>query len=142
MFHHRGTEYTAGNQGGDPDDWVLSRQVISSAIEVHRALGPGLLESSYQACLSHEFKLRGLCCVEQVAVPLKYKDTIVPAAYRVDFVVERRLAVEVKSVEALNPIHHAQLLTYLKLLQLRRGLLINFNAETLVRGVRRVVNGY
>ena len=121
---------------------MLSGQVIGAAIEVHRALGPGLLESSYQACLSHELTLRGLEWVQQKEVPLQYKGVCVHSAYRIDLLVEGRLVVEVKAIEALTPIHRAQLLTYLKLLHLRHGLLIKFNVEALARGVRRVVNGH
>ena len=121
---------------------MLSGQVIGAAIEVHRALGPGLLESSYQACLSHELTLRGLAWVQQKEIPLRYKDVCVHAAYRIDLLVEGRLVVEVKAIETLTSIHHAQLLTYLRLLHLRLGLVINFNVEVLARGVRRVVNGH
>jgi GxxExxY protein len=141
MIHHRGTEGTEG-AGEAEVDAVLSGQVIGAAIEVHRALGPGLLESSYQACLSHELTLRGLTWVQQKEIPLRYKDVHVHSAYRIDLLVEGRLVVEVKALEALSPIHRAQLLTYLKLLDLRLGLLINFNVATLIRGVRRVVNGH
>ena len=136
MIHHRGTEGTEGHDLG------LSRTVIGAAIEVHRALGPGLLESSYQTCLARELTLRGLRWEQQMEVALWYKGTHSRSAYRIDFLVEGRLVVEVKAIEALKPIHRAQLLTYLKLLHLRLGLLINFNVETLVDGVRRVVNGY
>jgi GxxExxY protein len=141
MIHHRGTEDTEDAPGSGPDP-MLSRQVIGAAIEVHRAPGPGLLESSYQACLCHELTLRGLAWVQQQGVPLRYNGVSVPTAYRVDLRVERRLVVEVKAIESLNSIHRAQLLTYLKLLDLRLGLLINFNVEALVRGIGRVVNGY
>ena len=136
MIHHRGTEGTEGY------DVALSERVIGAAIEVHRALGPGLLESSYQTCFSRELTLQGLRWQEQKEVALWYKGMHVRSAYRIDFLVEGRLVVEVKAIEALRPIHRAQLLTYLKLLHLRLGLLINFNVETLVRGVRRVVKGY
>jgi GxxExxY protein len=138
MIHHRGIE---GTEVAEVDA-VLSGQVIGAAIEVHRPLGPGLLESSYQACLSHELTLRGLEWVQQKEVPLQYKGVCVQSAYRIDLLVEGRLVVEVKAIDALTPIHRAQLLTYLKLLHLRHGLLINFNVEALARGVRRVVNGH
>ena len=121
---------------------MLSGQVIGAAIEVHRALGPGLLESTYQACLCHELTLRGLDWVQQKEIPLRYKGVCLHSAYRIDLLVEGRLVVEVKAIEALTSIHHAQLLTYLKLLHLRFGVLINFNVELLARGVRRVVNGH
>jgi GxxExxY protein len=138
MIHHRGTE---GTEVAEVDA-VLSGQVIGAAIEVHRALGPALLESSYQACLSHELTLRGLEWVQQKEVPFQYEGVCVHSAYRIDLLVEGRLVVEGKAIEALTPIHRAQLLTYLKLLHLRHGLLINFNVEALTRGVRRVVNGH
>ena len=141
MIHHRGTEGTEGTEVIGVDA-VLSGQVIGAAIEVHRALGPGFLESSYQACLSHELALRGLAWIQQKEIPLQYKGVCLKSAYRIDLLVEGRLLVEVKAIETLTPVHHAQLLTYLKLFHLRLGLLINFNVETLVRGVRRVVNGY
>ena len=142
MIHHRGTECTENSARLVDGDAQLSRQVIGAAIEVHKALGPGLLESSYQVCLSRELTLRGLCWIQQQKVPLHYKGVRVDSAYRVDFVVEDRLIVEVKSVEVLESIHRAQLLTYLRLLRVRHGLLINFNVDILVRGIRRVVNGY
>jgi GxxExxY protein len=141
MIHHRGTEGTEDSEEVRVDA-VLSGQVIGAAIEVHRALGPGLLESSYQACLSRELTLRGLAWVQQKEIPLRYKGVCVHSAYRIDLLVEGRLVVEVKAIEALTSIHHAQLLTYLKLLNLRLGLLINFHVELLTRGVRRVVNGH
>ena len=138
MIHHRGTEDTEVTGV----DAVLSGQVIGAAIEVHQALGPGLLESSYQACLSHELTLRGLAWIQQKEIPLQCKGVCLNSAFRIDLLVEGRLVVEVKAIEALTPVHHAQLLTYLKLLHLRLGLLINFNVETMARGVRRVVNGH
>jgi len=116
--------------------------IIGAAIEVHRALGPGLLESSYQRCLVHELRLRGVRCEEQRRVPLVYKGLTLADAYRIDLLIEGRVAVEVKATEALQPIHQSQLLTYLRLLDLRIGLLINFNVQTLIRGVRRIANGY
>lgn len=142
MFHHRGTEGTEGCARSHWSDVCLSRQVIGGAIEVHKALGPGLLESSYQACLARELTVRGIEWVQQRQVSLQYKGIKVPTSYRVDFLVDGRLVVEVKAIESLQAIHRAQLLTYLKLLNLRHGLLINFNVEILVRGIRRVVNGY
>jgi GxxExxY protein len=102
MVHHRGTEATEKVMRVVDRDVLLSRQVIGAAIEVHKALGPGLLESSYQACLSHELTLRGLRWVPQKTVPLYYKGTQVPSAYRVDLLVEQRLVVEVKAIDALQ----------------------------------------
>jgi len=136
MVHHRVTEGTEEAEVG------LSGTIIGAAIEVHRALGPGLLESSYQRCLVHELRSRGVRCEEQRRVPLVYKGLTLADAYRIDLLVEGRVAVEVKATEALQPIHQSQLLTYLRLLDLRIGLLINFNVQTLIRGVRRIANGY
>lgn len=120
----------------------LSRGVIGAAIAVHRALGPGLLESVYETCLQEELRLRGLASVSQLAVPILYKGRQIGPAFRIDLLVEDRVVVEVKAVRALEPVHRAQLLTYLKLSRKRLGLLINFNERTLVDGVRRLINGF
>jgi GxxExxY protein len=136
MIHHRGTE---GTEGGDNR---ISQEIIGAAVEVHRALGPGLLESSYQACLAHELTLRGVRWEQQRELPLSYKGISLRNSYRIDLLVEERIVVEVKAVQSIEAVHRAQLLTYLKLLDRRIGLLINFNVETLVHGVRRIVNGY
>ena len=118
----------------------LSRQVISSAIEVHRVLGPGLLESAYQVCLCHELALRGLKFRTEVPLPVQYKAVKLDCGYRIDFVVDEKIAIELKSVEKLAPIHESQLLTYLRLSGLRVGLLINFNVRILRQGIiRRVI---
>jgi GxxExxY protein len=114
----------------------LTEQVIGCAIEVHKALGPGLLESTYQRCLAHEFDLRGLRSVWQAPLPVAYKGVHLDCGYRVDCVVERELVLELKTVEHVLPIHHAQILTYLKLLKIRQGLLINFNSKRLVDGLK------
>ncbi|HSJ48732.1 MAG TPA: GxxExxY protein [Gammaproteobacteria bacterium] len=121
-------------------DQALTRRVIGSAIEVHKVLGPGLLESAYQDCLEHEMNLAGLLCERQVPVSLDYKGLPVGDAYRVDLLVENRLVVELKAVEQVVPLHKAQLLTYLRLLQREVGLLINFNVVLLKDGIHRVVN--
>ncbi|MGH7526082.1 MAG: GxxExxY protein [Gemmatimonadales bacterium] len=136
MVNHRGTE------GTETADVVVSGAVIGAALEVHRHIGPGLLESVYQSCLCHELRLRGVPFREQVSVPLSYKGLRVGAGYRMDLLVSDTVVVEVKAVDAILPIQRAQLLTYLKLIGLRVGLLINFNVETLASGIRRVVNGY
>jgi GxxExxY protein len=136
MIHHRGTE------GTEEADVAISGQIVGAAIEVHRRLGPGLLESSYQICLARELTFRGVRWEQQRQVPLVYRGVQIQNAYRIDFLVEERVVLEIKAIEMLQPIHRAQLLTYLKILDLRVGLLINFNVETLVRGIRRVVNGY
>jgi GxxExxY protein len=120
----------------------ISNIIIGSAIEVHRELGPGLLESSYEACLIHELKNEGLKVVHQEALPVVYKGIKLNAGYRIDLLVEDNVIVEIKSVEALADIHTAQLLTYLKLKELKLGLLINFNTVLLKKGIKRVLNGY
>lgn len=117
----------------------LSQATIGAAIEVHRHLGPGLLESSYQACLGRELELRGLHYEREVVLPLEYKGERLAKCYVIDLVVGGRLLVEVKAVERLLPIHTAQLITYLRLKGLSAGLLVNFHVEQLVRGVRRVL---
>ncbi|HET6577985.1 MAG TPA: GxxExxY protein [Gemmatimonadales bacterium] len=136
MIHHRGTE------GTEEADNRISQEIIGAAVEVHRALGPGLLESGYQACLAHELTLRGLRSEQQRELPLAYKGIALRNGYRIDLLVEGRIVVEVKAVQSIEAVHRAQLLTYLKLLDRRIGLLINFNVEILVHGVRRIVNGY
>jgi GxxExxY protein len=117
----------------------LSGRVVDAALEVHRQLGPGLLESAYQHCLAHELALRGIAFTQEQALPVVYKETKLECGYRMDFVVEGQILVEVKSVEALAPIHQAQVLTYLRLSGLKVGLLINFNEHLLKNGLRRLV---
>ena len=119
----------------------LSRLVIGAAIEGHRHLGPGLLESAYQACLKRELELRQIPFRSQVDLPVEYKGIEVASAYRMDLVVGDLVVVELKSVEGLDPIHEAQLLTYLRLSNRWLGLLINFNVAVLKNGVRRLVLG-
>ena len=113
--------------------------VIGCAIEVHRAIGPGLLESAYQACLRHELTYRALPFLEQVAVPVRYRGAQLDCGYRLDFVVRDELVVEVKCVERTLPIHKAQALTYLRLTRLPQALLINFNVPVLRHGITSVV---
>jgi GxxExxY protein len=117
----------------------LGRMVIGAAIEVHRHLGPGLLESAYQRCLVKELETRGLSVAREVAVPMRYKGEDIGTAYRIDLLIENTLIVELKSVESLHPIHIAQLLTYLRLTNKPVGLLINFNTVLLKDGIRRVL---
>lgn len=116
---------------------AVSEQVIGAAIEVHRPLGPGLLESTYQACLCRELELRGQAYRRQRVLPLEYKGVKCSEGYVVDLIVEGMLVVEIKAVEALHSVHSAQLLTYMRLLEIPAGLLINFNVDRLVRGVVR-----
>ena len=118
----------------------VTETVIGSAIEVHRALGPGLLESAYEACLAYELGRRGLKVERQKPVPLTYGGVRLDCGYRADLVVEDRVMVELKSVDRPEPIHEAQLLSYLKISGLAVGLLINFNVKMLKAGIRRIVN--
>ncbi|WP_347160020.1 GxxExxY protein [Pontibacter chitinilyticus] len=118
----------------------IARLVFDAALKVHRALGPGLLESAYEACLYYELIKSGLLVEKQKALPLLYEEVKLEAGYRVDIMVEKKFIIEVKAVDALNDIHLAQLLTYLKLADCKLGLLINFNVMLLKNGVRRVVN--
>ncbi|MGB8062290.1 MAG: GxxExxY protein [Candidatus Sulfotelmatobacter sp.] len=115
--------------------------IVNSAMKVHSLLGPGLLESAYQACLAHEVRARGLEAATQVGLPVVYEGHKLELGYRMDLVVENRVIVEVKSVEALHPIHHAQLLSYLRLSGIAVGLLINFNVLHLREGIKRMVDG-
>lgn len=118
----------------------LTETIIGAAIEVHKALGPGLLESAYEACLIHEFISRGLSVSAQVELPVVYKNQRVECAFRVDIIVEGQVLIELKSVETVLPIHEAQLMTYMKLSGVRIGLLINFNARTIKEGlIRRII---
>lgn len=118
----------------------LTGAIIGAAIEVHRSLGPGLLESAYEACLLYELQLRGLIVEQQKPLPIFYKDVMLDCGYRLDLVVEGKVIVEIKSVAAIEPIHNAQLLSYLKLSGCKRGLLINFNVKKLVDGVHRMIS--
>lgn len=118
----------------------LTGQVIGAAIEVHKQLGPGLLESTYQACLCHELELRGISYESEKPLPLEYKGIKLECGYRKDVLVAGAVIVEIKSVEALAPIHEAQLLTYLKLTGIKAGFLINFNVVVLKNGFRRLVH--
>lgn len=125
---------------GDPFNAdPLTDLVIGAAIEVHRHLGPGLLESVYLVALEHEMLARGLNFTCEVAMPVRYKGTQLDGSLRLDFVVEQTLVIELKAVDVVLPVHYAQLLTYLRLGNFSRGLLINFNVAKLVNGVRRFV---
>ena len=117
----------------------LTEQIIGAAIEVHREIGPGLLESAYQACLEREFVLRGLPFEPQKPLTVAYKGVQLDCGYRLDFVVDDKVVVELKAVDELHPVHEAQLMTYLKLTGCRVGLLINFNVIQLVKGIKRRV---
>ncbi|MCK6623026.1 MAG: GxxExxY protein [Calditrichaceae bacterium] len=120
----------------------LSGIVLDASIEVHKQLGPGLLESVYEACLCKELDLRNINYKRQLSLPVNYKGFEINLDYRIDILVDNEIIVELKAAETLLPVHHAQLLTYLKLTDKRLGLLINFNVPRLVDGFKRVVNGY
>ena len=120
----------------------ISSKIIGAAIEVHKQLGPGLLESTYETCLAYELKQMELDVKQQQALPVVYKEVKLDAGYRIDLLIENKVIIEIKSVEALADIHTAQLLTYLKLKDLKLGLLINFNSVRVVDGLKRILNGY
>ena len=117
----------------------ISEKAIGAAIEVHRQLGPGLLESSYHACLCRELELRDIPHHSEVALPLEYKGLQIAKGYVIDLLIEVSLIVEVKSVEKLLPVHSAQLMTYMRLKRAPSGLLINFNVHTLFHGIKRIL---
>ena len=132
------TESQRHREGEENDP--RTRSIIGAAIEVHRQLGPGLLESAYEECLCHEFHLRGLAFERQVNLPISYKGLMLDCGYRIDLIVSEAVVVELKSVEQILPVHEAQLLTYMKISRKPVGLLINFNVPLLMRGiVRRVL---
>jgi GxxExxY protein len=128
MIHHKGTEDT---EGSSP---CRTYDIVGAAIEVHRQLGPGLLESAYQTCLCRELLIRGIAFRQQVPLPIRYRGLDLDCGYRLDIVVADSVIVEVKAVRKVLPIHRAQVLTYLKLTNCRLGLLINFNVEVLRSG--------
>jgi GxxExxY protein len=119
----------------------LTGEIIGAAIEVHRHLGPGLLESAYEACLAIELESRGLQVERQKELPVRYKGRQIDAGYRIDLLVNGQVILELKSVRAIEPIHEAQLLTYLRLAEKRYGLLLNFNVPVMKQGIRRLLNG-
>ncbi|HRG59621.1 MAG TPA: GxxExxY protein [Bacteroidia bacterium] len=118
----------------------IAKSVIGSAIKVHKTLGPGLFESAYEECLFYEINKSGLEVKKQKALPLIYEEIKLDVGYRLDILVEKKLIIEVKAVEALNDVHLAQVLTYLKLSNCKLGLLMNFNVAKMVDGIKRVVN--
>jgi GxxExxY protein len=135
MLHHRGTEDTEG------PSVRRTHEIVGAAIDVHRVLGPGLLETAYETCLCRELFLRGIEYERQVQLPVDYRGVKLDCGYRLDLVVQRSVIVEVKSIFRVLPIHRAQVLTYLKLTGLRLGLLINFNVEMLRDGIHRIIHG-
>ena len=118
---------------------TLTEAVIGAAIEIHKSLGPGLLESAYEECLAYELRQRGIHVVTQIPVALKYKEIVLEQGYVLDLVVEHQLVIELKAVEKVLAVHEAQLLTYLKLSGIGKGLLINFNVPLLKDGIKRMV---
>ncbi|MCF0054283.1 GxxExxY protein [Dyadobacter sp. CY356] len=118
----------------------LSFKIIGIALELHRNVGPGLLESSYENALVYDLRQAGMEVKQQVPVPFLYKEIKMEVGYRLDIIVENKIIIEVKSIETVAPVHYAQLLTYLKLSNMKLGLLINFNTKLLREGIHRVVN--
>jgi GxxExxY protein len=118
----------------------LSGETIGAAIEVHRSLGPGLLESAYESCLSWELRQRGFDVEKQVPVPIRYKGLTLDEGYRIDLLVEKKLMLELKSIDKVQPIHVAQVLTYLKMTGLKMALILNFNVLLMRSGIKRIVN--
>ena len=121
------------------DENKLSNIILGCAIEVHKQLGPGLLESAYQECLLYELKKAGLSVLKEKALPIIYKDIKLDHGYRIDLLVENKVVIEIKTVEAFSDVHLAQVLTYLKLGNYKLGLLLNFHVTTLKNGIRRVI---
>ena len=119
----------------------ISYKIIGAAIELHKNIGPGLLESAYENALAHDLRALGLNVKQQVPMPFVYKEIKQDVGYRLDLLVNNKVIVEIKAVDALAPVHYAQLLTYLKLSGLKLGLLINFNCKLLKKEIHRVVNG-
>ncbi len=118
---------------------MVAKDIVGSALAVHRVLGPGLLESAYEACLAHELEKRGRSILRQVPQPLVYDTIKLEAGYRIDLIVDGAVIVEVKAVDAIAPVHQAQLLTYLRLSERRLGFLINFNVALLKQGIKRMI---
>jgi GxxExxY protein len=131
------TKTHEGNSSRDFSD--LSHKVIGAAIEVHRVLGPGLLEKTYQQCLAHEFNLRGIAFQIENPLPVEYKGFNLDCGYRVDILVENEIILELKAVEELTGVHEAQLLTYMKLADIEQGFIINFNVKRLKDGLKSFV---
>jgi len=121
---------------------LISGKIIECAIAVHSALGPGMLEGAYEVCLMHELVSNKFKVQSQVRLPIRYRDVLLDAGYRIDLLVEDSVIVELKTVDRMIPVHEAQLLSYLRMSDLRLGLLINFNVSLLRDGIRRVVNNF
>jgi GxxExxY protein len=122
------------------DEIPISNKIIGAAIEVHQNLGPGLLESTYEHCLAFELRQMGLAIQRQKDLPVIYKGNLIDCGYRLDLLVENKVIIEIKAEKSLLPVHEAQLMTYLKLTQLKLGLLLNFNVVMMRNGIKRIVN--
>ena len=129
------------NEGAAMTENEIAKEIVDSAFQIHRAIGPGVFESVYEVLLEHELKDRGLQVKRQVPIPIRYKNITFEEGFRADLIIEDKVIVEIKSVEELNPIHMKQLLTYLRLTDNMLGLVINFNEERIKTGIKRVVNG-
>jgi len=138
-FNHQGHQGHQEHQEIGDDLDAIARTIVDAGLAVHKALGPGLLESAYEHCLAHELGGRGLALQRQVALPIAYRGTRLDAGYRLDILVARSVIVEVKAVEALTRLHEAQVLTYLRLSGCRIGLLMNFNVSLFKNGVKRLI---
>ena len=123
------------------DEETLGRELIDCAFKIHTALGPGLLENVYEACLEYELNKRNITVQKQLAMPVRYEATLLPIGYRLDLLIERKVVVEIKCVEQFHALHRAQLLTYLKLGRYKLGFVLNFNSIHMRDGIKRVVNG-
>jgi GxxExxY protein len=132
----------AAPQQVSPQINLITRQIIGAAMKVHAALGPGLLESAYRACLIHELRNREFNVASEVGLPVIYLGEKIDLGYRIDLIVEDSVIVEIKCVEAINPVHKSQLLSYMRLSGHNVGLLINFHVEHLKDGIKRMVDGY
>src|SRR5690606_4392236 len=119
----------------------IANKIIGCALEVHKALGPGLLESAYQECLFYKLTQEGLIVAKQKPMPLVFEEVKLEVGYRIDILVENKVVIEIKSVETLNNVHLAQTLTYMRLGRFKLGLLINFNVSLLKQGIKRIING-
>jgi GxxExxY protein len=142
MIHHEDTKARSLidlKLGSHLIEEPWTKQIIGAAIEVHRTLGPGLLESAYEECLCHELTLRTLAFQRQIPLPVKYKGVSLDCGYRIDILVEDQVILELKAIDVVLPVHEAQLLTYLKLAKKRFGLLLNFNVPVLKKGIIRRV---
>ena len=137
-FHKEPTKFHKGNLTMNEND--ISKIIIGCAIEVHKKLGPGLLESAYQECLYYELKQAGLKVQKEKPMPIVYKEVKLDHGYRIDLLVENKVVIEIKIVEALTDVHTAQILTYLKLGDYKLGLLLNFHVAILKRGIKRFIN--